>query len=173
MFLNDPCNGITECNDRIETRYKVLVDSIMSISDSVLPTTGFRPYLKPYWDVTLKHLHAVMLQKRRNWITDGRPRGHNYLSDSHYKTSKRLFRTQDKPLVEQYLIEVNAEIDQAAEMNSSFFLEKESIPEDSNPTLTLAAKFDLMAKPVETLSKSPLSGWLFLEIVYRECIARF
>ena len=96
----------------------------MSISDSVLPKTGFRPYLKPYWNVTLKHLHAVMREKRRNWITDGRPRGHNHLSYSQYKTSKRLFRAQHRLCAEQYLIEVNAEIDRAAEMNSSFFFWK-------------------------------------------------
>ena len=45
MFLNDLCDGIAECHDRIKTRYKVLVGSIMSRSDSVLPKTDFRPYL--------------------------------------------------------------------------------------------------------------------------------
>ena len=123
-FSNDHCNNIKECRERIETRHKVLVDNIVVVSESVLPKTCFRRYLKPYWNANLKQLHAVMREKRRHWIADGRPRGQQFQSYIMYKSAKRMFRAQHRLCAEQYLNEVNAEIDQAAEMNSSFFWRK-------------------------------------------------
>ena len=65
-----------------------------------------------------------MREKRRKWIADRRPRGQNFLSYLQYKTSKRLFRAQHRLCADQYLMEINAEIDQAAEMDSNFFWKK-------------------------------------------------
>ena len=65
-----------------------------------------------------------MREKRRNWISNGRPRGCNNSSYNDYEQSKRLFRSQHIVCGENYLIEINAEIDQAAEVDSGFFWKK-------------------------------------------------
>ena len=92
-----------------------------SQSDSVLPKTKFKPYLKPYWDTTLKDLHAAMRGKRRNWIREGRPRGHTHLSYREYKLTKCLFRTYHRKCAEKFLTELDSDIDQAAEVDSAVF----------------------------------------------------
>ena len=114
----------TDIESCIDSRYNAIIDCVKAVSDSTLPKTSFRPYLKPYWSRVLKDLHAVMREKRRNWIFNGRPRGCNNSSYNDYKQAKRLFRSQHRVCAENYLIEINAEIDQAAEVDSGFFWKK-------------------------------------------------
>ena len=73
--------------DKLDQTYTNIINSITAASDLILPRTKFRPYLKPYWDSTLKDLHAVMREKRRQWHRAGRPRGNRHSS---YKDLKWL-----------------------------------------------------------------------------------
>ena len=114
----------TDIKSCIDSRYNTIIDCVKTVSDSTLPKTSFRPYLKAYWRSVLKDLHAVMREKRRNWISNGRPKGCNNSSYNDYKQSKRLFRSQHRVCADNYLIEINAEIDQAAEVDSGFFWKK-------------------------------------------------
>lgn len=109
---------------RIQQRYNPIINSIELISDAVLPKSNFRHFLKPYWDRSLKDLHAIMRQARRVWISDGRPRGNNYDSYRKYKRAKSMFRSHHRRSAENYLASLNAEIDNAAEIESAFFWEK-------------------------------------------------
>ena len=110
--------------ERIDMRHNIIIESITIASDLTLPKTKFRPYLKPYWDRALKDLHAAMREKRRVWVREGRPRGRNYVSYNEYKSSKRLFRAHHRACAERFLLELNAEIDQAAEVDSNLFWKK-------------------------------------------------
>ena len=65
-----------------------------------------------------------MRDKRRNWIRDGRPRGVQYLTYREYKTAKTLFRAHHRRCAENYLTELNMEIDKAAEIDSAVFWKK-------------------------------------------------
>ena len=56
--------------------------------------------------------------------SSGRPRGCNNSSYTDHKQAKRLFRSQHRVCAETYFIEINAEIDQAAEVDSGFFWKK-------------------------------------------------
>ncbi|MCG7879141.1 MAG: reverse transcriptase domain-containing protein [Candidatus Thiodiazotropha endolucinida] len=123
-LLGLPCADSEDICSRVDSRYDCIVDSIVSVSDAVLPKTCFRSYLKPYWDRTLKDLHAVMRGKRRKWISEGRHQGNHYLSYLEHKASKRNFRAHHRLCAENYLSEINDEIDQAAEVDSSFFWKK-------------------------------------------------
>ena len=60
----------------------------------------------------------------RNWISSGRPRGCSHSTYNDYKQAKRLFRSQHRVCAENYLNEINTEIDQAAEVDSGLFWKK-------------------------------------------------
>lgn len=72
----------------------------------------------------MKDLHAGMREKRRKWISEGRPRGVAFLSYKEYKTAKSLFRAHHRRCVENFLMELNFEIDEAAEVDSAVFWKK-------------------------------------------------
>ena len=78
------------CTDSIDRQYSHIVNSILRASDK-LPKTRFKPFLKPYWDSFLKHLHAVMRGKRREWIRNGRPRGMQNISYKEYTKPLKLY----------------------------------------------------------------------------------
>ena len=90
--------------ERIDMRHNIIIESITSASDLTLPTTKFRPYLKPYWDRALKDLHAAMREKRRVWVREGRPRGRNYVSYNEYKCSKQLFCAHHRTCAERFYL---------------------------------------------------------------------
>ena len=65
-----------------------------------------------------------MLEKRRKWILKGRPRGTTFLSYKEYKTAKSLFLAHHRRCVENFLLELNFEIDEAAEVVTAVFWKK-------------------------------------------------
>ena len=115
-LLDEYCCTSTDNRCDIDSRYNSLL-TIKTVSEAVSPKTKFRPY----WD---KDLNAVMREKRRKWIIDGRPRGHNYISYSEYKHAKRRFRSHHRVCAENFLLGINSEIDNAAEVDSNFFWKK-------------------------------------------------
>ena len=123
-LCNTDCSHVADIHQRVDQRYKNIVSCIQNVSDRVLPKTKFRSFLKPYWDQRLKDLHAVMRQRRRNWILAGKPRGDNDESYRQYKHAKRQFRYQHRKCAENYLNELNKDIDDAAELDSAFFWKK-------------------------------------------------
>ena len=110
--------------DKLDQTYTNIINSITAASDLILPRTKFRPYLKPYWDSTLKDLHAVMREKRRQWHRAGRPRGNRHSSYKDYKTAKCLFRAHHRRCADNFLREIDIDIDQAAEVDSALFWKK-------------------------------------------------
>ena len=84
LILLQPTKLGTDIESCIDSRYNAIIDCVKTASNSTLPKTNFRLYLKPYWSNYLKELLAVMREKRRNWISSGRPRG---CSHSKYKMS--------------------------------------------------------------------------------------
>ena len=83
MLSSHSCNHFKETLDQT---YVHIINSIVFASDRVLSRTKFRPYLKPYWDSTLKDLHAIIRDKRRTWVRAGRPRGQTHPSYREYKS---------------------------------------------------------------------------------------
>lgn len=78
-------------NDDVDVLYTDIVNMIRSSSDKNLPhSKGFKQFLKPYWDQTLKELHREMRDKRKVWILDNRPRGNSFISYLEYKNTKRI-----------------------------------------------------------------------------------
>ena len=65
-----------------------------------------------------------MRQRRRSWIVAGKPRGDNHVSYREYKNAKCQFRSQHRKCAEKYLNDLNKDIDEAAELDSTFFRKK-------------------------------------------------
>lgn len=124
MLVEESCFEGISIETKLDRTYSHIADSIINASDLMLPKSKFRPYLKPYWDRALKDLHAGMREKRRKWISEGRPRGTTFLSYKEYKTAKSLFRAHHRRCVENFLMELNFEIDEAAEVGSAVFWKK-------------------------------------------------
>ena len=124
MLVEESCFEGISIETKLDRTYSHIADSIIKASDLTLPKSKFRPYLKPYWDRALKDLHAGMREKRRKWISEGRPRGTTFLSYKEYKTAKSLFRAHHRRCVENFLMELNFEIDEAAEVDSAVFWKK-------------------------------------------------
>ena len=91
LFTLQPAYLGTDIESCIDSRYYAIIDCVKAASDSTLPKTSFRPYLEPYWSRVVKDLHAVMREKRRNWIFNGRPRGCNNSSYNDYKQAETEF----------------------------------------------------------------------------------
>ena len=66
-------------------------------------------------------LHKAMREKRKMWISDGRPRGISFSSYRQYKETKRIFRQYHRHCSENYLKSLNEEIDNAAGLDSRYF----------------------------------------------------
>ena len=106
----------------IDSKYRNICDIISVCSEKHLPyRKGFKHFLKPYWDETIKELHKSMREKRRLWILDNRPRGDCYISYKECKLAKRLFRQYHRKCAQNYLKSLNEEIDHAAEVSSEYF----------------------------------------------------
>ena len=72
-------------NDDVDVLYTDIVNMIRFSSDKKIPhSKGFKQFLKPYWDQTLKELHREMRDKRKGWILDNRPRGNSFISYLEY-----------------------------------------------------------------------------------------
>ena len=107
--------------DNIDTFHDAIVSSIRQITNTCIPKSKFKSFLKPYWNKELTDAHKCMKYKRRVWVSDGKPRGDIFKSYKDYKAAKCAFRKLHRVKVEQYLDGLNAEIDQAAEIDSAYF----------------------------------------------------
>ena len=85
--------------DNSNIEYKADIDQyttqiqkcIVSALETSVPKRRFCSYKRPYWDDELSQCHNQQKRLRQIWVTSGRPRGHNYISYSQYKASKRQF----------------------------------------------------------------------------------
>ena len=134
MCLNDGMHVRTlNTAQDIDSMYKDITSVLSDSSKEHLPhRNGFKQYLKPYWDYTLKELYRTMRSKRRLWVLDNRPRGDYFETYRCYKQCKRVFRQYHRKCAENRLKSLNDEIDRAAEVNSEYFWRLISRRKNSN-----------------------------------------
>lgn len=92
-------------NDNLETYYNTMVDCFVKAASQNVPKTGFKPFLKPYWNRELKALHKSMRQARSIWISEGKPRGLDFHSYALYKATKREFRCKMRQHHDNYIMQ--------------------------------------------------------------------
>ena len=84
-------------SDFIEHYNEYVTVSLISSANISIPSTKFRPYLKPYWKRdNLKALHDDMRGQRRIWIENGKSHDRNDNYYRQYKDAKRTFRKQHR-----------------------------------------------------------------------------
>lgn len=84
-------------------------------ASTTIPTSKYRLYLKPEWTPKVKHLHDLERQKRRMWISEGRPRGMCHESYKNYKRAKRDFRNGLQFAHDEFMTKAFKNINEASE----------------------------------------------------------
>ena len=97
-------------DDAIEKIVCVLVKASKAI-----PTTCFRPNLKPYWNSDLSELKRVKVGKFKAWKMEGRPRDPMSKSLEEHKKAKKAFSKAIKQISKDY---ENSKMIEAIESNS-------------------------------------------------------
>jgi len=105
----------------IEKVYTGLLKVLLEASDRYIPKASFKRFLKPYWNSELTVLHGVMSRLRCRWINAGRPRGSGAEPYVLYKGSKSEFRKLHRRAVDAFLVNLNREIDNSADLDSKLF----------------------------------------------------
>lgn len=96
----------------------------MAITDAAsitLPQVIFKKYLKPYWNKELSNFHNSMLEMRRKWYDDGKPRGYDHPSYVEYKSIKRQFRKSLREAFDKYMSDQLNEIERSGEIDQKLF----------------------------------------------------
>ena len=106
--------------DDIDSTYNDLTAAILDTSVN-LPTYSFKPHLKPYWSHELKSHHKAMVDKRKVWCSEGRPRGISAKSYCEYKAAKCAFRRIHRQQVSLFLSKLDNDIEQTADVDSKLF----------------------------------------------------
>ena len=109
------------CESQIDCVYSDIVSLINEANDKCLPKSKFKHFLKPYWDDELKQVCKLSKTKRRNWISDGKPRGMEHSSYAEYKNAKRILRKTHRKKVQQYMSKQYDELDRYADIDSTLF----------------------------------------------------
>ena len=119
--LNYASNSVLGTEYDVDNMYKVITNTLTSISESCLPKSKFKHHLKPYWNTELSCAHKSMTEYRTVWINDDRPRGNNYKSYKLYKIAKSKFRKLHRYHAQLYLNKLDEEIDRTAEIDQTQF----------------------------------------------------
>ncbi len=106
----------------IEHYCEFITTSLHAAAATSIPSTRYKPYLKPYWKRDgLKPLHNDMRNSRKNWLHCGKPREAGDPSFIRYKEAKRIFRRQNRRSKKSMLNRKFTEIYEAAEVDINEF----------------------------------------------------
>jgi hypothetical protein len=106
----------TRCIDEL---YSAIVLIVNLATDMFIPKVRFKPYIKPYWNPTLRNLHQDLKLNRIKWINDNRSKvGKSYID---YKNSKKKFRKVHRQASLSHTENQEKEIDDAAEFDNNEF----------------------------------------------------
>ena len=103
MVIERGLNDIAISNKQdIDDLCDRLISCLLYVSDAVVPKSQYCSYLKPYWNDQLKQLHSEQLNLRRQWISQGKPRGSTFPLYVQYKKAKRRFAKHLHQYAEDY-----------------------------------------------------------------------
>ncbi|XP_069101570.1 uncharacterized protein [Argopecten irradians] len=121
LVNSDICKRVLASEQDIERFTRDIASCLYAASESSLKKRKFRSFLKPYWKGELKALHKEMWRLRCVWVSNGRPRDSNSVSFAQYKEAKRKFRLKHRQLSESHLVNLNIELESAADLNQKSF----------------------------------------------------
>ena len=133
----------------IESYVKALQDAIMSTVNMCVPTSRYRPHVRPYWDNELKSLHSEQLRLRHIWISENRPRGNQYPSYLYYKVAKRTFARALKVKQEEHYQKVYEELEKAIDLDVKHLWKNFNSKRAGNSFSTLIVDDEIVNSPQE------------------------
>jgi hypothetical protein len=108
-------------HEDIDTLYATIVQSIQNATESCIPKSKFKPYIKPYWNKELSKLKSDMSKTRLLWLKENRPRGNEHNTYREYKKAKYKFRKIHREAVQTHIEKQERDIDTAAEIDNNEF----------------------------------------------------
>ena len=106
--------GMIQTPEGIDEALDLIVRALTTASDSI-PTSKFRPNLKPFWNSELSELKREKVIKFRIWVSEGRPREETSKVWKEHKEAKKSFAKAIKRISRQY---ENSQMLEAIEGNS-------------------------------------------------------
>ena len=100
-----PILTFLERDDVSKTDIDLAIERIVAILDdasSVVPCTNFRKHLKPFWNEKLSLLKKDKVQKFRDWVNAGRPRGPTHPEWVEHVNAEKTFRKEMRRLDKSY-----------------------------------------------------------------------
>ena len=67
-----------------------------------IPTSCFRPHLKPFWNRRLTELKVIKVAKLKKWVSEGRPRVSTSIVWIEHKAAKKAFTREIKRVSKEY-----------------------------------------------------------------------
>ena len=119
--LQSALNTNIQTKTDVDRLYQIIVQVINEATNECIPRTKFKPFIKPYWTKTLSVQHDLMKALRSVWINEGRPRGDWSPSYREYKNAKAAFKRLHREAVCDYMINLEKELDEAAELDNDEF----------------------------------------------------
>ena len=98
-----------------------MIVNVLVRASKALPTSKFRPNLKPYWNAELDELKAAKIFKYKSWVADGRPRTIASESWAEHKTAKKEFASALKRLSKDYENQIMLEAISCNSTNRNIF----------------------------------------------------
>ena len=71
-------------------------------ASKAIPTSCYRPNLKPFWNSELKQLKVIKVRKFKTWVAEGRPRDASYPSWNEHKDAKKDFARAMRRVAREY-----------------------------------------------------------------------
>ncbi|WAR14514.1 hypothetical protein MAR_004619 [Mya arenaria] len=105
----------------INAYYREIVTEINAVTKKCIPKAKFKPYIKPYWTKNISLLHKKMTDARSKWILNGRKTHESSNTRKLYKTAKAEFRKAHRYAVPNFIMKLEQEIDETAEMDQNQF----------------------------------------------------
>ena len=121
--LNEIYNLITICDispDNIDRFFTLVTDAIKKAASAV-PTSKFRPHLRPYWDENLSALKREKLTKYKKWKKAGSPKNPDSILWLEHKFAKKSFAKALRTISRNYENEQIKDVVNSVGMDKTHF----------------------------------------------------
>ena len=116
-----------------------LVTDTLKGAATAVPTSKFRPHLRPYWNETLSELKIDKVKKYRRWKAAGSPKGNDSILWHEHKRAKKLFSNTLRKLSRSYENDQIRNVVDSIGIDKGFFwrLLKKSRKPEGNKTFSI------------------------------------
>ena len=113
----------------VEILEQTMEDIVLKLSEAasaIVPSRKPKPYLKIYWNASLKSLIKNVRECRRAWIADGRPRNVENELFVNYKQAKKEFRKAQRRAIYEEETKSFQRLEEQYDVDRSMFMKRVS-----------------------------------------------